>query len=287
MMMEYVEGERLSDWLPAHAAEPAAVTAVLLRLLEALGWLHAREVLHRDIKPSNIIIRPDAQPVLIDFGAAMLGTPATTITLVGTPGYAAPEQFQQHGRVGPWSDLYALAHSFGKLLPVKELRRYPRGFVRALKRAGMDDIESRFATASTWADFLQKREIRARGLLLPLGSFLLGVASIVTWAMLSESGDSCRMPESRTLGSMAEAESETNWSESSADTMTEERERIMAEVDRNARQMERLVNEIGKMPSGELKQAFQELQELQHKRSELMQRLQKLQNDHKPVQSKA
>lgn len=186
MVMEYAEGERLTDWLPAHVAEPVAVTSVLQRLLEALDWLHAREVLHRDIKPSNIIIRPDGQPVLIDFGAAMLGTPPTTITLVGTPGYAAPEQFQQHGRVGPWSDLYALAHSFGKLLPVKALRRYPRGFVRALKRAGEDDIDRRYARAADWEGELRYQQNgAARVWLLVVGSFLLGMMSVFAWALLA------------------------------------------------------------------------------------------------------
>lgn len=186
MVMEYAEGERLADWLPAHVADPVAVTSVLQRLLEALDWLHAREVLHRDIKPSNIIIRPDGQPVLIDFGAAMLGTPPTTITLVGTPGYAAPEQFQQHGRVGPWSDLYALAHSFGKLLPVKDLRRYPRGFVRALKRAGEDDIDRRYACAADWEGELRYQQNgAARVWLLVVGSFLLGMMSVFAWVLLA------------------------------------------------------------------------------------------------------
>lgn len=186
MVMEYVEGERLGDWLPVHAAEVQCVCAVLLQLLEALGYLHAHEVLHRDIKPSNIIIRDDAQPVLIDFGAAMLGTPPTTITLVGTPGYAAPEQFQQHGRVGPWSDLYALAHSFGKLLPVKELRRYPRCFVRALKRAGEDDIDRRYACAADWEGELRYQQNgAARVWLLVVGSFLLGMMSVFAWALLA------------------------------------------------------------------------------------------------------
>ena len=192
MVMEYVEGERFGDWLPAHAAEVQGVCAVLLQLLEALGYLHAHEVLHRDIKPSNIIIRADAQPVLIDFGAAMLGTPPTTITLVGTPGYAAPEQFQQHGRVGPWSDLYALAHSFGKLLPVKVLRRYPRGFVRALKRAGEDDIDRRYACATDWVGALRNPQSNAcRLLLLLAGAFLLGVVCV---GALLQSPDAVVMP---------------------------------------------------------------------------------------------
>ncbi len=275
MVMEYAEGERLTDWLPAHVAEPVAVTSVLQRLLEALDWLHAREVLHRDIKPSNIIIRPDGQPVLIDFGAAMLGTPPTTITLVGTPGYAAPEQFQQHGRVGPWSDLYALAHSFGKLLPDKALRSYPRCFGRALKRAGEDDIERRFASASAWAGALRQSGRSSRGILLALVSFLLGVVSIVAWSWLSDADGAKLNPTTQRAAHMVTTAAE---SIRPADGASAEHRQIMVEIGQNAQQMEILANEMGQMSSGELKQAFQQQKELQSQRMQLIQRLQKLQD---------
>ncbi len=160
MVMEYVEGARLTEWLPEHADDSGSVISVLNQLLEALGYLHSHDVLHRDIKPSNIIIREGKQAVLIDFGAAMLGTPPTTITLVGTPGYAAPEQFQQHGKVGPWSDLYALAHSFSKLIPRRKLRKYPRCFVSSLMKASRPDWEQRVSSATEWAALLQKRSCR-------------------------------------------------------------------------------------------------------------------------------
>lgn len=172
MVMEYVEGDRLTEWLPAHAGEVQLVTGVLDSLLAALEYLHSHEVLHRDIKPSNIIMRNGTQPVLIDFGAAMLGTPPTTITLVGTPGYAAPEQFHQHGKVGPWSDLYALAHSVAKLIPPLVLKRYPSRFVKALKRAGEDDIACRYSSAAAWAASLEK-ERGAFGWILVIMTLLL------------------------------------------------------------------------------------------------------------------
>lgn len=157
MVMEFVGGESLSEWLPRHAEDMRLVSDVLSRLLSALGYLHANEVLHRDIKPSNIIIRADAQPVLIDFGAAMLGTPPTTITLVGTPGYAAPEQFQPHGKVGPWTDLFGLAQSFLRHLPQDALKLYPRSFVHALQKACKPAPEDRFSHSAAWLDAVSKK----------------------------------------------------------------------------------------------------------------------------------
>ncbi len=129
-------------------------------------------------KPSNIIMRHGSQPVLIDFGAAMLGTPPTTITLVGTPGYAAPEQFQQHGKVGAWSDLYALAHSFAKHIPAQNLRRYPRCFVSSLRKAAVQDWERRTASAAEWRAQLQRR----------YKHWWVGLAWLVSGALLATGG---------------------------------------------------------------------------------------------------
>lgn len=170
MVMEYVEGESLSEWMSAHAQEPALVESLLVSLLDALAYIHGSEVLHRDVKPANIIVREDNSPVLIDFGAALLGDPQSTLTLVGSPGYAPPEQFQPHGSVGPWSDLYALAHSFIALISAEHLKNYRHAFVQALLKAGSPTISERYADAAAW----KKR-------LLPRGH-RLGWVWLLVWA---------------------------------------------------------------------------------------------------------
>ena len=114
MVMEFVEGQALSEW--AVARRPLLQTALLAiagPLLDGLDVIHKSGYLHRDIKPANIFIRSDGTPVLLDFGSAreLLGG-NQELTSVVSPGYAPLEQYHAHGKQGPWSDLY----SFGGVL---------------------------------------------------------------------------------------------------------------------------------------------------------------------------
>jgi len=90
---------------------PAEVTRMLEALLDLLVYLQARvpPVIHRDIKPSNVMFRSadDDAPVLVDFDsvAAPEGR-RSGLTIVGTPGYTAPEQFA--GEASPSTDVYSL-----------------------------------------------------------------------------------------------------------------------------------------------------------------------------------
>lgn len=108
MVMEFVAGQALSDWVRSHRPlNDAAVRGVLVPLLEGLGVVHSAGFLHRDIKPGNIFMREDGSPVLLDFGSAR-HTGGSELTAIVTPGYAPLEQYFTAGKQGPWSDLYAL-----------------------------------------------------------------------------------------------------------------------------------------------------------------------------------
>ena len=79
-----------------------------LQVLDTLEYLHNLEppVIYRDLKPSNVMITPSEQVKLIDFGIARLFQPLSNATMIGTQGYAPPEQYR--GKVEFRSDLYAL-----------------------------------------------------------------------------------------------------------------------------------------------------------------------------------
>jgi serine/threonine protein kinase len=115
MVMRYERGKTLQRHIYDMRDEPMRegfIRGVFIQLLNGLREIHARRLLHFDIKPSNIYIRQDASPLLIDFGAArqsVLGD--QKYVPMYTPGFAAPEQYNQRDRLGPWTDIYGIGAS--------------------------------------------------------------------------------------------------------------------------------------------------------------------------------
>ncbi|MFI1680011.1 protein kinase [Streptomyces sp. NPDC020607] len=88
----------------------AAVRSLGACLAEALASIHAAGIVHRDLKPSNVLLTADG-PRVIDFGIARAaGDPGLTQagSMIGTPGFMAPEQIAGEGDVGPAADVFAL-----------------------------------------------------------------------------------------------------------------------------------------------------------------------------------
>jgi hypothetical protein len=110
MVMEFVEGKPLPDWIGARRPlAQEAFLALIAPLLDGLEVIHRSGYLHRDVKPANIFMREDGSPVLLDFGSArqVTGGGNQELTAVVSPGYAPLEQYHAHGKQGAWSDLYA------------------------------------------------------------------------------------------------------------------------------------------------------------------------------------
>jgi len=120
IIMDYIEGEPLSEVLKKYGAQPEEkVIKWAKQLCEALLYLHTQTppIIYRDMKPSNVMLKPDDNIRIIDFGIAKEykgnGLDPNEKP-VGTEGYAPPEQYQCHTDVR--SDIYALGMTMHHLL---------------------------------------------------------------------------------------------------------------------------------------------------------------------------
>lgn len=94
VLEEYVEGKRLLDILSSKLLDKKIACKYVSQICDALIFLHSIGIIHRDIKPSNVIIKDDGTAVLIDLSIARFINEQENDTQdLGTPGFAAPEQF--------------------------------------------------------------------------------------------------------------------------------------------------------------------------------------------------
>jgi len=117
VVFEYIEGDTLAARLQRGPLSIAEAVEVAWQLADALATAHGQGVIHRDLKPSNVVLSPDGRAKVLDLGIARLvpaghdihaSVPGTVGGgLVGTPGYAAPEQYLSRNVDGR-ADLYSL-----------------------------------------------------------------------------------------------------------------------------------------------------------------------------------
>jgi outer membrane protein assembly factor BamB len=110
LVSDLIEGRALQDVIEQDGpAQESAVIRWGIHLCDALAYIHSQQppIVHRDIKPDNVIITPEGDAVLVDFGIARRYEEGKRDTMkIGTWGYLPPEQ--KAGRTEPRSDLYAL-----------------------------------------------------------------------------------------------------------------------------------------------------------------------------------
>ena len=125
IVMDYVEGETLKARLRREGPMTYTACYALLRpMMQDLCEIHRQGVIHRDISPDNIMIQGDGSVKLLDLGAAKdLNKHSDEVSVpVGKNGYSPMEQYLNNGRIGPWTDVYALCATiyyacYGKRVP--------------------------------------------------------------------------------------------------------------------------------------------------------------------------
>lgn len=127
LVMEYVEGRNLEEEMAARGGPlpEGLIIDIARQLCDVLAYLHGHEppVIYRDMKPSNVMLTPKGRVVLIDFGIARLFKGARKGTMIGTLGFAPPEQYQ--GNVDPRSDIYSLGATLHYSLTGRDPEKFP------------------------------------------------------------------------------------------------------------------------------------------------------------------
>ena len=113
IVMDYIEGNSLNQALETSGAQSQDdVIEWSKQLCDVLGYLHSRKppIIYRDMKPANVMLKPDGNVSLIDFGTAreFKSSSVEDTTCLGTQGYAAPEQYGGHGQTDARTDIYCL-----------------------------------------------------------------------------------------------------------------------------------------------------------------------------------
>ncbi len=127
LVMEYVEGRNLEEELAAlgHPLLEGLAIDIARQLCDVLAYLHAftPAIVYRDMKPSNVMLTPKGRVILVDFGIARLFKAAGKGTMIGTLGFAPPEQYQ--GQVDPRSDIYSLGATLHYVLTGRDPEKFP------------------------------------------------------------------------------------------------------------------------------------------------------------------
>ena len=113
---EYVQGDSVAEMLTETTFNTKETRQIALDICDALQVLHSHEIVHRDVKPENILLREN-HAVLVDLDASRIREEEKNqdTSVLGTVGYAAPEQFgisQTDGR----ADIYALGVTINQML---------------------------------------------------------------------------------------------------------------------------------------------------------------------------
>lgn len=116
--MEYIDGRPLSELIKDTGLNNERLSEnIAKQILDALSYVHKKQVFHRDLKPDNIYVTFRGDNVkIIDFGLAAADIYEDKLLKAGTPRYAAPEQMNKNAQVDQRADIYAFGKIFLEML---------------------------------------------------------------------------------------------------------------------------------------------------------------------------
>ncbi len=214
IIMDYIQGNSLNKALEEFGAQSQDnVIAWAKQLTDVLGYLHSRTpaIIYRDMKPANIMLKPDGNVTLIDFGTAReyKEKNLADTTCLGTVGYAAPEQFGGMGQTDARTDIYCLGATLYHLVtgmnpceppyeikPIREINpSLSAGLEKIILKCTQRDPDDRYQSAAELMfalehyieedeDFKKKQKKKLTTFLVMLSlSVVFGIASI--WGYVS------------------------------------------------------------------------------------------------------
>ncbi len=214
IIMDYIQGNSLNKALDEFGAQPQdEVIKWAKQLCDVLGYLHTRTppIIYRDMKPANVMLKPDGNISLIDFGTAReyKEKNLADTTCLGTVGYAAPEQFGGMGQTDARTDIYCLGATLYHLVtgknpceppyeirPIREINpNLSSGLERIILKCTQRDPNDRYQSAAELMyalehyeevdDSYRKKQKRKLALFLAPVVLALLFAGASVWGYLS------------------------------------------------------------------------------------------------------
>lgn len=233
IIMDYIQGNSLNRALEEFGAQPQELVIDWAKqLCDVLGYLHSRTpaIIYRDMKPANVMLKPDGNVMLIDFGTAReyKEKNLADTTCLGTVGYAAPEQFGGMGQTDARTDIYCLGATLYHLVtgmnpceppyeikPIREINpTLSSGLERIILKCTQRNPEDRYQSCAELMYALEHYEeiddIHRKKQKKQLGKFILSVVMMIVFGITSVWGYlSAENKKSENYGEILRSASET------------------------------------------------------------------------------